>query len=313
MILNAVRASLRHAGTPIEAPINGPGYGARLKHTGQPTVKIANDQMATFLKEMKSVKLRRVGDASFANNSVLDARPAQNDEPSLRRRATVADIRNQANGSELSRRRSTTDLANATIDHLPPARYRDKGKGRAVEPANITIDHVPAPRPRHVASTTVPRPQPAPPVTRTSRPTVNAQPPQPQAGPSNISKPASQKPTSRPLQPVPVPPGESSVLTKPAAVARTQQKKALDYGNLTVDHVALPRRRPAVGVDRANVTMDQPAVGEKRKRTADDSMTSRGMSLSLLCQGKANAFCRGWSTTSSICHPARCEARVEGC
>jgi hypothetical protein len=59
--LSSVRASLKHTGTPEEAPINSIYAGSRSKRTGQPTVNIETDKMAAFLSEMKSVKLRKVG------------------------------------------------------------------------------------------------------------------------------------------------------------------------------------------------------------------------------------------------------------
>ncbi|KAI0315559.1 hypothetical protein OF83DRAFT_1084879 [Amylostereum chailletii] len=51
------RASLRHTGTPVEAPINPP---ALPKRKGQPTVNVPSDKMAAFLDEMKTVRLRKV-------------------------------------------------------------------------------------------------------------------------------------------------------------------------------------------------------------------------------------------------------------
>lgn len=55
-----VRAHLRHAGTPVEAPINS---SFTAKRVGQPTIGVPADKMAAFLKEMKSVRLRKVFDA----------------------------------------------------------------------------------------------------------------------------------------------------------------------------------------------------------------------------------------------------------
>ncbi|KAH0833166.1 hypothetical protein J3R83DRAFT_12193 [Lanmaoa asiatica] len=54
------RASLRHAMTPVEAPINNPGL-SRTKRQGQPTVNVPSEKMAAFLHEVKTAKLRRVG------------------------------------------------------------------------------------------------------------------------------------------------------------------------------------------------------------------------------------------------------------
>ena len=55
-----VRAHLRHAGTPVEAPINAP---PRTKRVGQPTIGVPADKMAAFLKEMKTVRLKKVSNA----------------------------------------------------------------------------------------------------------------------------------------------------------------------------------------------------------------------------------------------------------
>jgi hypothetical protein len=267
-VLNAVRASLRHAGTPIEAPINDPLIppGVRMKRTGQPTVKLANDQMASFLSEIKSVKLKRVGDASFANAStILDARPALGHAPSLRRRATVDDLNSKAH-EDLTRRRSTTDLVNATIDQLPPTRRLDKGKRRAVDTGNVTVGYIPLSRPQVQAEPS-----------RLDRPAVDPAPARVQEKPTTIVKPVAEKPVAR-HPPIATAAQSSSqslssstAVTQPGAVTRTQRRKAPDYGNLTVGHAAPPRRSSPIEVDRANVTLDQAVVGGKRKRPADES------------------------------------------
>ena len=57
-----VRAHLRHAGTPVEAPINS-SFTATTKRVGQPTIGVPADKMAAFLQEMKTVRLRRVYNA----------------------------------------------------------------------------------------------------------------------------------------------------------------------------------------------------------------------------------------------------------
>ncbi|KAF8558104.1 hypothetical protein OG21DRAFT_1286076 [Imleria badia] len=58
------RASLRHAMTPVEAPINNPGL--RTKRQGQPTVNVPSEKMAAFLHEIKTAKLRKVGSGANA-------------------------------------------------------------------------------------------------------------------------------------------------------------------------------------------------------------------------------------------------------
>ena len=55
-----IRAHLRHTGTPVEAPINAP---PTTKHVGKPTIGVPADKMAEFLKEMKTVRLRKVFNA----------------------------------------------------------------------------------------------------------------------------------------------------------------------------------------------------------------------------------------------------------
>ncbi len=60
MSFTDIRAHLRHAGTPVEAPINS---SFTTKRVGQPTIGVPADKMAAFLTEMKSVRLRRVCNA----------------------------------------------------------------------------------------------------------------------------------------------------------------------------------------------------------------------------------------------------------
>ena len=59
------RASLRHAMTPVEAPINNPGLNRTRRH-GQPTVNVPSEKMAAFLHEIKTAKLRKVGSGANA-------------------------------------------------------------------------------------------------------------------------------------------------------------------------------------------------------------------------------------------------------
>ncbi|KAK7044204.1 hypothetical protein VNI00_007924 [Paramarasmius palmivorus] len=62
----SARASLKHTTTPTEAPIN-PAYSSLSsslsgsRRTGKPTVGLQPDKIADFLKEMKTVRLRKVG------------------------------------------------------------------------------------------------------------------------------------------------------------------------------------------------------------------------------------------------------------
>ncbi|KAK1222825.1 hypothetical protein PQX77_014247 [Marasmius sp. AFHP31] len=70
----STRASLKHAGTPNEAPINRAyGLGTSVnsgKRAGKPTVGLQPDKIADFLKEMKSVKLRKVGIPGLGDQSL---------------------------------------------------------------------------------------------------------------------------------------------------------------------------------------------------------------------------------------------------
>ena len=60
--LASARANLKHTAPPVEAPINAIAYGgARTRKAGQPTVNVPSDKRAAFLRERKSVRLRRVG------------------------------------------------------------------------------------------------------------------------------------------------------------------------------------------------------------------------------------------------------------
>ncbi|KAI0714425.1 hypothetical protein C8T65DRAFT_644282 [Cerioporus squamosus] len=60
--LASARASLKPTAPPVEAPINS--VGSRTRKTGQPTLNLSSDKMAAFLREMKSVRLRKVGGAA---------------------------------------------------------------------------------------------------------------------------------------------------------------------------------------------------------------------------------------------------------
>ncbi|KAF9533725.1 hypothetical protein CPB83DRAFT_902453 [Crepidotus variabilis] len=59
----SARSSLRHAPPPVENPINPLNASAR---RGKPTIGIPADKMAAFLKEMKTVRLRKVSDRSMS-------------------------------------------------------------------------------------------------------------------------------------------------------------------------------------------------------------------------------------------------------
>lgn len=108
-LLSVVRASLKHTAAPVEVPINIPGIGAggRTKRTGQPTVNIAGDKMESFLNEVKSAKLRRVGaNPTFPANRQV---PPNGVHP-LARRATMDVVT-----GETSRRSWLDAIGNTSI------------------------------------------------------------------------------------------------------------------------------------------------------------------------------------------------------
>ncbi|KII89629.1 hypothetical protein PLICRDRAFT_558380 [Plicaturopsis crispa FD-325 SS-3] len=92
----SARAALKHTGTPVEAPINGPALGSRAKRQGQPTVNVPSDKMAAFLNEMKTVRLRKVsGGAQGA--------PASSATSSMAGTSALARSTSSASGSGPSR------------------------------------------------------------------------------------------------------------------------------------------------------------------------------------------------------------------
>ncbi|EIW84193.1 hypothetical protein CONPUDRAFT_135721 [Coniophora puteana RWD-64-598 SS2] len=66
------RAALRHMPTPREAPINTIGLPRSARRQGMPTVKVSNDKMEEFLSEMKTVRLRRVGNSLWETRRNLE-------------------------------------------------------------------------------------------------------------------------------------------------------------------------------------------------------------------------------------------------
>ncbi|KAI0366310.1 hypothetical protein BV20DRAFT_972034 [Pilatotrama ljubarskyi] len=104
--LASARASLRPAGPPVEAPINSAAYGgARTKKAGQPTVNVPSDKMAAFLREMKNVRLRRVG--GTGNTSM--APPASTS-------GAAGDLSRSTSGNGMSRARMAATLGERSFD-----------------------------------------------------------------------------------------------------------------------------------------------------------------------------------------------------
>jgi hypothetical protein len=231
-ILTAVRASLRHAGTPAEAPINVPGVGAgaRAKRTGQPTVKISNDKMASFLLEVKSAKLRPVGESSFVEPA---GRTHSRNQGALKRRATVEDLRRRGS-SEDSRSRSQThrsvaDEVNLSFSHLLP-----KPSGWAIaDRTNITLDHMSAPPPPHMSKHVVAKA----PIQSSSK---------------NYSHHTSDINSAHPI-----------MIEEASQVGLSTMN---ERANFTLDCIPPVRSRQAANADQANMTVDHASAGAKRKR-----------------------------------------------
>ena len=116
-----VRASLRHAPTPVEVPINSVVYGGapRMRRTGQPTVNVPSDKMAAFLTEMKTVRLRKVGggltEAQGSGSGVGEKRKrdgySAEEVQAVKRRQTMAPV-------EITRQHSS-DLLSRSFSGLP--------------------------------------------------------------------------------------------------------------------------------------------------------------------------------------------------
>ncbi|KAI0350033.1 hypothetical protein OH77DRAFT_1525180 [Trametes cingulata] len=106
--LASARASLKPAGPPVEAPINSAAYGgARTKKAGHPTVNVPSDKMAAFLREMKNVRLRRVG--GLTGNASM-APPASTTE------GNAGDLSRSNSGTGMSRARMAATLGERSFD-----------------------------------------------------------------------------------------------------------------------------------------------------------------------------------------------------
>lgn len=105
----SARAALRHTSPPQEAPIiAGTLNRSRMKRQGQPTFNVPSEKMAAFLNEIKTVRLRKVGEGG-GTGTAADVRPA---EPSNLSKSTSA--LSWASGPirpEVSRRQSLVNLA----------------------------------------------------------------------------------------------------------------------------------------------------------------------------------------------------------
>ncbi|KAG8213157.1 hypothetical protein J3R82DRAFT_11565 [Butyriboletus roseoflavus] len=104
----SARASLRHAMTPVEAPINNPGLTKTKRH-GQPTVNVPSEKMAAFLHEIKTAKLRRVGSGTNAMGGDGAAGPSGLSK-SVSVTSSASTGPSKLSAKELLRRRSLASL-----------------------------------------------------------------------------------------------------------------------------------------------------------------------------------------------------------
>lgn len=116
--LASARAGLKRTEPPVEAPINSVAYGARTKKTGQPTVNVPSDKMAAFLREMKTVRLRRVG--GLTGNTSMGP-------PASTARAAGAGV------SELDRSTISTGMSRARMAATLGERSFDLGVAASLE------------------------------------------------------------------------------------------------------------------------------------------------------------------------------------
>lgn len=121
--LASARANLKHTAPPVEAPINAVACGgARTRKAGQPTVNVPSDKMAAFLQEMKSVRLRRVGDPSGSMG------------PPLFPPSAAGDIAGEARVSEVSEARRAAIMGDTSFDTGVAARiFIGEKRKRGVE------------------------------------------------------------------------------------------------------------------------------------------------------------------------------------
>lgn len=103
------RASLRHAMTPVEAPINDPRLN-RTKRQGQPTVNVPSEKMAAFLHEIKTAKLRRVGSGLNAMGGDGVAGPSGLSKSVAVTASSASTAAAKLSAKELLRRRSLASL-----------------------------------------------------------------------------------------------------------------------------------------------------------------------------------------------------------
>lgn len=88
------RAALKHTALPVEAPINSAYAPSRTKRTGQPTVKLGGEEMAAFLDEMKSVRLRKTGSLASIRGTGTGVDPPEREPTTatLKRRLSAGGV-----------------------------------------------------------------------------------------------------------------------------------------------------------------------------------------------------------------------------
>ncbi|KAI0788028.1 hypothetical protein C8Q74DRAFT_1255428 [Fomes fomentarius] len=127
--LASARAGLKPTAPPVEAPINSVAYGgARARKTGQPTFNMPSDKMAAFLREMKSVRLRKVSGPAGSMGPPLFPPSAAGD---------VAGEPSRSSGSGMSEARRAAILGDMSFDTGVAARIfiGEKRKRDALEEA----------------------------------------------------------------------------------------------------------------------------------------------------------------------------------
>ncbi|RPD60995.1 hypothetical protein L226DRAFT_462661 [Lentinus tigrinus ALCF2SS1-7] len=104
--LASARASLKPTAPPVEAPING--AASRTRKAGQPTLNLSSDKMAAFLREMKTVRLRKVG-GTAASGSM--------GPPSMAGDITIGgDLTRSTSGHGMSEARRAAILGDTSFD-----------------------------------------------------------------------------------------------------------------------------------------------------------------------------------------------------
>lgn len=148
LFVNA-RAALRHTSHPIETPINHSMLGlSGRKRQGRPTVNVPSEQMAAFLNEIKTVRLKKVGTTPARIPGVATTSTRQVPESSTLSKSTSA--LSWASGpirpatQELTRRRSLANLRDAAPNLLAKEILLKAGQKRKAD--TMECDELNVPR-----------------------------------------------------------------------------------------------------------------------------------------------------------------------